>query len=182
MNHIPIYRRTPIHIVSRKHFPPLHGRVKEQFLKTAETIIIARDPFERLLSSYQVTTAFRVLVLLIPLLYRINWTWPIDQPWWRGTALVRCKGWSRPSIGRSPDQGTFQHLRSLSVTWWESCHRALWRWRRWREWLMSTGSQSISIALPAARGISITNHQLDSQIELSLISNEHFSSFFVCAF
>lgn len=74
MNHIPIYRRTPIHIVSRKHFPPLHGRAKDQFLETAESIIIARDPFERLLSSYQVTTIVDNLSLLFLVQDKLNMT------------------------------------------------------------------------------------------------------------
>ena len=54
MNNVPIYRKTPIHIVSRQHFPPLLGRRKEAFLKKAESFIVARDPFERLLSSFKV--------------------------------------------------------------------------------------------------------------------------------
>ena len=54
MNNVPIYRKTPIHIVSRQHFPPLLGRRKEDFLKKAESFIVARDPFERLLSSFKV--------------------------------------------------------------------------------------------------------------------------------
>ena len=54
MNEIAIYRKTPIHIVTRKHFPPLLGRKKEEFLQSAESLIVARDPFERLLSSFTV--------------------------------------------------------------------------------------------------------------------------------
>ena len=56
MNNIPIYRRTPIHSVARDHFPSLLGRHKQSFLKHAESFIVARDPFERLLSSYKVRT------------------------------------------------------------------------------------------------------------------------------
>ena len=54
MNKIPIYRRTPIHIVTRKSFPPLFGAKKKKFLERATRLIIARDPFERLLSSFKV--------------------------------------------------------------------------------------------------------------------------------
>ena len=54
MNNIPIYRKTPIHGVAKDHFKPMLGRSKSQFLKTAESFIVARDPFERLLSSYKV--------------------------------------------------------------------------------------------------------------------------------
>ena len=54
MNKIPIYRRTPIHIVTRKNFPPLFGAKKKRFLERATSLIIARDPFERLLSSFKV--------------------------------------------------------------------------------------------------------------------------------
>ena len=53
MNKIPIYRRTPIHIVTRKKFPPLFGAKKKRFLERATSVIIARDPFERLLSSFK---------------------------------------------------------------------------------------------------------------------------------
>ena len=53
---VPIYRRTPIHSLARETFPPLLGRRKETFLATAESFIVARDPFERLLSSYKVRT------------------------------------------------------------------------------------------------------------------------------
>ena len=54
MKNIPIYKRTPIHGIARDTFPPLLGRQKQKFLKHAESFIVARDPFERLLSSYKV--------------------------------------------------------------------------------------------------------------------------------
>ena len=53
MNKIPVYKRTPIHIVTRKNFPPLFGVKKRKFLEKATRMIIARDPFERILSSYK---------------------------------------------------------------------------------------------------------------------------------
>ena len=63
MNNIPIYRKTPIHGVAKDHFQPMLGRRKQQFLKTAESFIVARDPFERLLSSYKVMQITKKLLL-----------------------------------------------------------------------------------------------------------------------
>ena len=65
MNNVPIYRKTPIHIVSRQHFPPLLGRRKEAFLKNAESFIVARDPFERLLSSFKVGSKYVIFFAMI---------------------------------------------------------------------------------------------------------------------
>ena len=60
---VPIYRRTPIHSLARDHFPPLLGRRKETFLATAESFIVARDPFERLLSSYKDRTQIFLYIM-----------------------------------------------------------------------------------------------------------------------
>ena len=56
MKKIPVGKRTPIHLLARKKFPPITGKRKSSFLARQDTIsfIIARDPFERILSSYRV--------------------------------------------------------------------------------------------------------------------------------
>ena len=60
---VPIYRRTPIHSLARETFPPLLGRRKDTFLATAESFIVARDPFERLLSSYKDRTQIFLYIM-----------------------------------------------------------------------------------------------------------------------
>ena len=76
MKNIPIYKRTPIHGIARDTFPPLLGRQKQKFLKHAESFIVARDPFERLLSSYKVCTANSDIKLVIKYVFqdRLNVT------------------------------------------------------------------------------------------------------------
>ena len=56
-NYFSLFRRTPVHLVTRKEFPPLLGRRKEQFLGRKDTVafLVVRDPFERILSSYKVS-------------------------------------------------------------------------------------------------------------------------------
>ena len=74
MNNVPIYRRTPIHSVARDHFPSLLGRHKQAFLKNAESFIVARDPFERLLSSYKVWIISNVFAVIKWLQDKLNVT------------------------------------------------------------------------------------------------------------
>ena len=59
---VPVYRKTPIHLVARKQFPPLFGVRKARFLQRASSFIIARDPFERLLSSYRDKVAVKSIL------------------------------------------------------------------------------------------------------------------------
>ena len=132
MNNIPIYRKTPIHIVSRQHFPPLLGRRKEKFLKTAESFIVARDPFERLLSSFKVNHKNECFVMTKSCLARTSLTWPSDQPWWPGTASVRFRESSNTNTETQSDLGPSHHSESSSSIWWDLFRHQ--RWLRQPDW------------------------------------------------
>ena len=123
MNKIAIHRKTPIHIVTRKRFPPLLGHKKQEFLKTAEALIVARDPFERLLSSFTVKFVVSKKVTgIIKTFSRINWTWLTSPTWSPGNHLVKLRESSGPSTGRRGGTGqggpSFQPSGSSSGSWW----------------------------------------------------------------
>lgn len=118
MNNIPIFRRTPIHIVTRKHFPPLLGRNKQEFLKTAEALIVARDPFERLLSSF--TVSYTLLTPSSQISVRTSWTWPTGPTCPPGTRSVTSRESSGTGTGRRRGLALSQPSRSSSNTWWGS--------------------------------------------------------------
>ena len=130
MNNVPIYRKTPIHIVSRQHFPPLLGRRKEAFLKNAESFIVARDPFERLLSSFKVGSKYVIFFAMIKCVgdhLRTNSMWPFAPTWWHGPASDRSSESSNINTGTRRGRGQCRHSGSLSSIWWDLSRQQ----RRW---------------------------------------------------
>ena len=45
-------RTDQCHRTVGRNFPPLEGRERQRFLKTGTSILVVRDPFERLVSAY----------------------------------------------------------------------------------------------------------------------------------
>ena len=119
MNEIAIFRKTPIHIVTRKRFPPLLGQKKKEFLKTAEALIVARDPFQRLLSSFTVKLVAALNCssnsASSP---RTSSTLPTGPTCRPGHHLVKLRESSGTSTGRRRGTGHYPPSGSSSGSWW----------------------------------------------------------------